>query len=63
MLGLNTDQITGIIRAILPAILAYAVGKGWITTSQVGDITAAVVTLAAAAWSVQNNKTGKVVGS
>ena len=59
---MNTDQITGIVRAVLPAMLAYAVAKGWITTSSVGDITAAAVAVAAAVWSVHNNKTGKVVG-
>ena len=59
---MNTDQITGIVRAVLPAMLAYAVAKGWITTSSVGDITAAAVAVASAVWSVHNNKTGKVVG-
>ena len=60
---MNTDQITGIVRAVLPAILAYCVAKGWITSSSVGDISAAVVAVLAAAGSVQSNKTGKVVGS
>ena len=60
---MNSDQVTGVVRAILPAVLAYAVAKGWITTSSVGDITAASVAVASAVWSVQNNKTGKVVGS
>ena len=60
---MNSDQVTGVVRAILPAVLAYAVAKGWITTSSVGDITAAAVAVASAVWSVQNNKTGKVVGS
>lgn len=60
---MNTDQITGIVRALVPAACAYAVGKGWITTSSVGDITAAAVAVASAIWSIQNNKTGKVVGT
>ena len=60
---MNADQITGVVRAVVPAACAYAVGKGWITSSSVGDITAAAVAVAAAFWSVQNNKTGKVVGS
>ena len=60
---MNTDQITGIVRAVVPAACAYAVGKGWITTSSVGDITAAAVAVASAIWSIQNNKTGKVVGT
>lgn len=52
---MDTNVINGVLRAVLPAALAYAVGKGWITSSQVGDITTAVITLAAAAWSVATN--------
>lgn len=58
---MNQDQVTGIVRALVPAILAYAVGKGWISNTTVGDITAIAVALAAAAWSVFNNKTGKTI--
>jgi hypothetical protein len=58
---MNFDQTTGIIRAIVPATLAYAVGKGWIPAGAVGDITAAVVALAAAAWSIHNNRSGKTI--
>jgi hypothetical protein len=59
---MNYDQTTGILRAIIPPALAYAVAKGWITQSDVGDITAAIVAVGAAVWSVVNNRTGKVIG-
>ncbi len=52
---MNANQIGGIMRAVVPAILAYAVAKGWLTDSQVADITAAVITLVAAAWSIHTN--------
>ena len=52
---MDGNTINGILRAVIPAALAYAVGKGWITQSQVGDITAAIVTLVAAGWSVKTN--------
>lgn len=58
---MNLNQFTGIIRAVVPAALAYAVGKGWITQDSVGDITAAVVTLASAGWSVYTNQSGTVI--
>lgn len=58
---LNMDQLTGIIRAIVPAVCAFLVGKGWISSQSIGDITAAVIAVAAAVWSVQNNKTGKTI--
>lgn len=53
---MDINQINGVIRAILPAALAYAVGKGWITQSSVGDITAAITALGAAVWSVYSNQ-------
>ena len=55
---MNLNQVNGILRAVIPAILAYAVGRGWLGESQVADITTAVITLVAAAWSVTSNATG-----
>jgi ABC-type polysaccharide/polyol phosphate export permease len=54
---MNQDQVTGIIRAVVPALLAYVVGKGWISESSVADITTAAIAVAAAIWSVFNNTT------
>ena len=53
---MDLNTINGIIRAVVPAALAYAVAKGWVTESSVGDITAAIVAIAAAVWSVKTNK-------
>lgn len=58
---MNADQLTGIIRAVVPALLAYLVGKGYITQSSVGDITAAIVAIGAAGWSIHNNQSGKTI--
>jgi hypothetical protein len=55
---MTLNQVNGVIRAVLPAVLAYAVGKGWINNEQVGDVTAAVATLAAAIWSIVTNIEG-----
>jgi hypothetical protein len=60
---MNSDQITGIIRALVPALLAYFVGKGWIPGSSVPDITAAVVAILAALWSVFSNTTSHKLSS
>jgi len=58
---MNQDQVLGILRVIAPAILSYAVGKGWITSSQVGDLTAAAVTIGGVVWSfLAHSNTGKV---
>ena len=53
---MTQNQFMGILRAVVPALLAYAVGKHWITESVAGDLTAAVVTVGAALWSVQTNQ-------
>ena len=49
---MNQDQFLGIIRAILPAGIAYAVGKGWLSSSSAADVSAALIALAAAGWSI-----------
>ncbi len=56
---MDWNVVNGVLRAIVPALLAYAVGKGWLAQAQVGDITTAVVTLVAAAWSIYTNYEAK----
>jgi hypothetical protein len=48
---MNQSQFLGIARAIIPAIVAYLVGRGWISESAAGEIAAAVVTIISAIWS------------
>ena len=52
---MTQNQFMGILRAIVPGAVAYAVGRGWISASSAADIGAAVVTLAAAGWSFVSN--------
>ena len=52
---MDLNVINGVIRAIGPAVLGYAVGKGWIPQSSVSDIITILTTLAAAIWSVTTN--------
>ncbi len=54
---MNQDQITGILRALIPAVLAYVVGRGWLPETVVADVTAAALAIAAAVWSYVNNST------
>lgn len=53
---MDSNSIAGVIRAIVPAVLAYAVGKGWIGETSVTDITAACVAIASAVWSILSNR-------
>lgn len=58
---MNSDQLGGILRAIMPAAIAYAVAKGWVSASSAADVGAALVTLAMAVWSIYTNKSGKTI--
>lgn len=53
---MDGNTLNGILRAIVPAALAYAVGRGWISQSSVADLTAAALAVGAAIWSVISNR-------
>jgi hypothetical protein len=52
---MNSNVVMGILRALVPGLVAYAAGRGWISASSAGDIGAAIITLGAAAWSATTN--------
>ena len=58
---MNYDQWTGILRTIVPALAAYAVGKGWVPEGAATDLAMGIVALGSAVWSIFNNKSGKIV--
>ena len=58
---MGTDQFTGILRAIVPAVTAYIAGKGWIPADTAADVGAGVVAILAAIWSWRTNVPGKTV--
>ncbi len=60
---MNQDQLTGIIRAVVPPLVAYLVAKGYIPAGSADPLVAAAVAVAAAVWSIHNNRTGKVIGA
>jgi hypothetical protein len=49
---MNQQQFLGILRIVLPSVMAFVVAKGWIVEGQVADLSTAIVTIAAAAWSL-----------
>ncbi len=59
---MNYDQITGILRAVIPPLVAYLAAKGIVPAGSADAILSAVVAIAAAMWSVLNNQTGKTIG-
>ncbi len=59
---MNSDQLGGIVRAVVPPLVTYLVAKGIVPAGSADALISAAVAIAAAAWSVVNNKTGKTIG-
>jgi hypothetical protein len=58
---MNTDILTGPLRAIIAAGFTYAVLKGWIPVGDYTAETTAVVTIGICVWSIiTNTKSAKV---
>ncbi len=63
---MTVNQLNGIIRAIVPALLAYFVASGKLPDSFVSDVTTALValiTVASAGWSFYTNSNKSQVAS
>lgn len=56
---MTSDQIGGIVRAVLSVALGYAAGKGLIASGAVADLTAAVSAAVIAGWSAYTNRPAK----
>ena len=54
---MDVNTINGIIRAVVPAIVAYLVGRGVIPAADYGGVIAAATALIAAVWSVKSKQT------
>lgn len=57
------DEIKGTLRALVPAVVAYAVGRGWIPASSAADATAVILALGAVGWSVYDKRKAAKVAS
>lgn len=53
---MNSDMITGPIRAIVPVLVALGVSKGWIPDGDYATPLIAVVTGVSALWSIWTNR-------
>jgi hypothetical protein len=58
---MNYDQYTGIVRAVVPALVGYLAAALHFTDTTTALVITAVTAVAAAVWSVLNNKTGKTI--
>lgn len=48
---MNTDQITGVLRALITAAAGWAVGKGYITNDIAANLVLGGTTIGVAVWS------------
>ena len=53
---MSWDQIAGPLRAILPALAAFAIGKGWLNAGSADWIISSILALGAAGWSIWANR-------
>ena len=58
---MNTDMIGGVIRAVVPPVLAYLIGKGTLPAGDYSAVITGLVALVTAGWSIHTNKTGKTI--
>ena len=58
---MNADMIGGIIRALVPPVIAYLIGKGTLPAGDYGAVVTGLVAVVTAIWSVRTNVTGKVI--
>lgn len=52
---MDFNVIAGVLRAVLPAAFAYAVGAGWLPAGDYAGLTAAIVAVGASIWSIKSN--------
>lgn len=53
---MDSAQFLGVVRAVLAALGGYLVGQGFLDDSTVQQLSGAVATIAAAAWSVYSKR-------
>ena len=56
---MTSEQIAGVVRAVVAAVGGYFVGKGMIDGETVATIAGAGATIAAAVWSVWSKKSAE----
>ena len=60
---MSWDQIAGPLRAILPALAAFAIGKGWLNAGSADWIISSILALGAAGWSIWSNRPAAIAAS
>lgn len=53
---MTSNQLNGVLRAVLPAIVAYFAAKGVIPLAAANEIGLAIITIVCAVWSWKSNE-------
>jgi hypothetical protein len=54
---MNPNMLGGIVRAIVPPVLSFLIGKGVIPAGDYSAVITAVLSLGTAVWSIHTNRT------
>ena len=49
-------SIQGALRILIPAVVAFVAGRGWLASEFAGDLTAFLIALGSAFWSAYENR-------
>lgn len=60
---MTSDQILGVLRAILAAVGGFILAKGWITTEMWNWIVGGILSLAPVVWSFIANRPASIAAS
>jgi len=60
---MTSDQITGILRAILAALGGFILAKGWVSAETWAWLTGGILTLGGALWSLWTNRPAGIAAS
>jgi hypothetical protein len=60
---MTSDQITGILRAILAALGGFILAKGWVSAETWAWLTGGILTVGGAVWSLWSNRPAGIAGS
>jgi hypothetical protein len=60
---MTSDQITGILRAILTALGGFILAKGWVSAETWAWLTGGILTVGGAMWSLWTNRPAGLAAS
>jgi hypothetical protein len=60
---MSSDQITGILRAILAALGGFILAKGWVSAETWTWLTGGILTVGGALWSLWTNRPAGIASS